>query len=103
MQSKREEITAALLKSYKTKRSNLYIVDPVALDIAERFSVRRICDKDNRHNIANGFVCEIETQLIERGLLVTADTTHGPGVRTATEKERKRSDCSQISPTPLGI
>lgn len=102
LESKREEIAAALLKSYKTERSNLYIVNPVALDITERFSVRRICDKENRHNIASGFVCEIETQLIERGLLVTADTTHGSGVRTATEKERKALGLLPEQPDTLG-
>lgn len=92
LESKREEITAALLKRCKTKRSNLYIVSPFAMEIAEQFSVKRVCDKENRHNKAYRFVSDIVDQLIEQGLLVTAKTRHGDGVRTATAKERKALD-----------
>lgn len=102
LETKREEITAALLKSYKTKRSNLYIVDPVAPDIAERFSVRRICDKENHHNIAYRFVSDIVDQLLEQGLLVTAKATHGDGIRATTDKEKKALGFLPQQPDTLG-
>lgn len=102
LETKREEITAALLRSYKTKRSNLYIVDPVAPDIAKRFSVRRVCDKENHHNKANGFVSDIVHQLLEQGLLVAAKTTHGDGIRAATDKEKKSLGFLPQQPDALG-
>ena len=102
LEAKREEITAALLRSYKTKRSNLYIVDPVAPDIAKRFSVRRVCDKENHHNIANGFVSDIVHQLLGQGLLVAAKTTYGDGIRAATDKEKKALGFIPQQPNALG-
>lgn len=102
LESKREEITAAILENYKTKRSNLYIVAPVTLRIAERFSVRRVCDKDNHHNLANRFVGDIVTQLLEQGLLVKANTTHGEGIRAATAKEKKAFGFLPEQPDTLG-
>ena len=102
LESRREEITAAILESYKTKRSNLYIVAPVALEIAERFSIRRVCDKENHHNLANRFVGDIITQLLERGLLVAAATRQGEGIRSATAKEKKVFGFLPEQPDTLG-
>lgn len=102
LESKREEISATILKCCKTKRSSIYLVGPVALDIAERFSVKRICDKENRHNIAYRFVTDIMDQLIEQGLLVTAKTTHGDGIRAATDKEKKALGFHPQQPDALG-
>lgn len=102
LESRREEITAAILESYKTKRSNLYIVAPVALEIAERFSIRRVCDKENHHNLANRFVGDIVTQLLEQGLLVAAATRQGEGIRAATAKEKKAFGFLPEQPDTLG-
>ena len=49
LEAKRDEITAYILEKCRTKRSNLYIVAPVAVRVAEHFEVCRLCDKD-RHN-----------------------------------------------------
>ena len=102
LESKREEITAAILERCKTKRSNLYKVGPIAPDIAEQFTVRRICDKENNHNIAYSFVSDVVDQLIEQGLLITAKTTYGDGIRAATDKEKKALGFLPQQPDTLG-
>ena len=88
LEAKRDEITDYILKKCRTKRSNLYIVDPVATHIAKHFEVCRLCDKDRHNKIGNQFVAELMEQLIQRGRLVTAKTSYGEGIRTATNKER---------------
>lgn len=88
LEAKRDEITDYILKKCRTKCSNLYIVDPVATHIAKHFEVCRLCDKDRRNKIGNQFVAELMEQLIQRGRLVTAKTSYGEGIRTATNKER---------------
>ena len=47
LEAKRGEITAFILEQCRTKRSNLYITDPVAVIVAEQFEVCRLCDKDS--------------------------------------------------------
>ena len=87
LESKREEITQTILEQCRTKRKNLYVAGPVALNVAQRFSVRRLCDKDGKHNLANQFVGKLMEQLVQKGRLVTAETRNGPGIRTATDAE----------------
>ena len=58
----------------------LFSVAPVAMQIAERFSVRRVCDKENHSNLANRFVGDVVTRLLEQGLLVAATTRQGEGI-----------------------
>lgn len=87
LETKREEITHEILERCRTKRKNLYITGPVALNVAQKFSVHRLCDKEGKHNLANRFVGELMEQLVQDGLLVTRKTRNGPGVRTATDAE----------------
>ena len=88
LESKRDEITAYILEKCRTKRSNLYIVAPVEPHVAEHFKICRLCDKDGRNQIGNQFVTELMDQLLQKGWLVSGKTTHGEGIRTATDKER---------------
>ena len=85
LEAKRGEITDFILEQCRTKRSNLYITDPVAIIVAEQFEVCRLCDKDN--GVGKRFVAELMAQLLQEGRLVAAETTHGEGIRTATAKE----------------
>ena len=87
LEGRREEIIRAILERCRTKRKNLYITGPVALNVAQKFSVHRLCDKEGKHNLANRFVGELMEQLVQDGLLVTTKTRNGPGVRTATDAE----------------
>lgn len=89
LETRREEITAFILKQCKTKRSNLYITDPIASYFAQIFEICRLCDKDRRNAVGNHFMSELIDQLLQEGRLVTAETTHGMGIRSATARELK--------------
>ncbi len=88
LEAKRDEITGYILETCRTKRSDLYIVAPIALHVAEHFEIRRLCDKDGRNKIGNQFVAEVMDELLQKGWLVAGKTSHGEGIRTATNKER---------------
>ena len=88
LEAKRDEITGYILETCRTKRSDLYIVAPIALHVAEHFEIRRLCDKDGRNKIGNQFVAELMDELLQKGWLVAGKTSHGEGIRTATNKER---------------
>lgn len=87
LEARRGEITQAILERYQTKRKNLYVTGSAVLSIAKKFSVRRLCDKDGKNNLANRYVGELVEQLIQEGQLVTAETRNGCGIRTATAME----------------
>lgn len=87
LEARRDEISAFILEQCRTKRANLYIVDPVADRIAEHFEVRRLSDRDRRNSIGKRFVSELVTQLLREGRLVAAETDCGTGIRSATGKE----------------
>ncbi len=89
LEARRGEITAFILKQCRTKRTNLYIVAPVALSIAKKFEICRLCDRERDNAVGNRFVSEVIGQLLQEGRLVAAETTHGEGIRTATPKEIK--------------
>ena len=88
LESKRDEITSYILERCRTKRRNLYIVAPVAEDVAAKFEICRLCDKDRHNRIGNRFVADLMDELFQKGWLVSGKTTHGDGIRTATDKER---------------
>ena len=88
LEAKRGEITNYILERCRTKRSNLYTVAPIAVHVAEHFEIRRPCDKDRRNKIGNQFVAELMEELLQKGWLVAGKTSHGEGIRTATNKER---------------
>ena len=87
LEAKRGEITRFILEQCRTKRSNLYITDPVAERVAQQFEICRLCDKDRKNSVGKRFMAELVAQLLQEGRLVTAETTHGEGIRTATAKE----------------
>lgn len=88
LEAQRDEITAYILEQCKTKRRKLYIVAPVAEHVAAKFEIRRLCDKNRDNKIGNKFVADLMAQLLQKGWLVSAQTSHGEGIRTATDKER---------------
>ena len=98
LEAKRDEITAYILERCRTKRSNLYIVAPVAVRVAEHFEVCRLCDKDRHNKVGNQFVAELMDELLQKGWLVAAETSQGKGIRTATPKERgiSRQPAAQV-------
>ena len=89
LEAKHEEITAFILEHCRTKRTNLYITDPVAARFAEHFEILRLCDRDRHNAVGNRFMSELINRLLQEGRLVSAETTHGAGIRTATARELK--------------
>lgn len=89
LEAKREEITAFILEQCRTKRANLYITDPVALHFAEHFEICRLCDRNRQNDVGKRFMSELIDQLLQEGRLVSAETTHGMGIRSATARESK--------------
>ena len=87
LEAKRGEITNFILEQCRTKRSNLYIVDSVADRVAQRFEICRLCDRDRHNGVGKRFAAELMAQLVQEGRLVTAETDHREGIRTATAKE----------------
>ena len=87
LEAKRGEITDFILEQCRTKCSDLYITDPVAVIVAEQFEVCRLCDKDRNNGVGKRFVAELMEQLLREGRLVSAKTAYGEGIRTATAKE----------------
>lgn len=97
LETKRDEITSYILERCRTKRRNLYIVAPVAGDVAAKFEICRLCDKDRRNRVGNRFVADLMDELLRKGWLVSAQTSHGEGIRTATDKERgARQSVTQV-------
>jgi len=98
LEAKRDEITVFVLEQCRTKRTNLYITDPVALRIAEHFEIRRLCDRSRHNAVGIRFMSELIDQLLRQGRLLTAETDYGKGIRTATAKElqRRRQPVEQV-------
>lgn len=88
LEVQRDKITAYILERCRTKRRNLYVVAPVAEHVAAKFEPRRLCDKDRHNKVGNKFVADLMAELLQKGWLVSAQTSHGEGIRTATDKER---------------
>ena len=88
LETQRDEITAYILEQCRTKRRNLYIVAPVAEHVAAKFEIHRLCDKNRHNKIGNKFVADLMDELLRKGWLVSAQTSCGEGIRTATNKER---------------
>lgn len=89
LEARCDEITVFTLEQCRTKRTNLYITAPVALHLAERFEIRRLCDRDRHNAVGIRFMSEMVECLLQQGRLRSSETTHGRGIRTATAKELK--------------
>ncbi len=98
LESRKDEITDVILKYCQSRRSNRYLTGPVASDIAVRTAPKRVGDQGYSNKTAINFMGGLIGQLVEKGLLVTADTAQGPGIRTATEKEQRAHRLEESGP-----
>ena len=71
---------------------------PGAESIARLFSVRRVNDKDGKHDLAGPFVENLIGQMLREGRLVAAETRYGVGIRTATNEELNAQGLDRSSP-----
>ena len=97
LESKRGEIAAEILNQCKTRRRNLFVTDPVALNVAQHFAIPRLSDKDKNGTVINQFVSQVLTELVAEGKLIAAKTKYGTGLRTASEKERRLPRMEEVS------
>ena len=72
LERQREEIIRTILERCRTKRKNLYITGSFVMNVAQKFSVHRLCDKEGRKHLANRFVEALVEQLIRAGRLLPA-------------------------------
>jgi len=100
LNSEREIIEKELLEALTTKRSNLYITDVgyfgVCGNVAKQHSVKRLAiegkksfhgEDDTTDGICTTFVSDIFKSLVNEGKIVSSNTRHGTGYRTANKKE----------------
>lgn len=87
LDSRKEEISEVILRTYKTKRRNLYIVEDLTRRIGEPFLIRRVSSKDKNGDKAFLMVGRLIEEMIADGRLVTAETRHGLGIRTAVKAD----------------
>lgn len=95
LEEKREEITCAILESYKTKRRNLYIKSYVPHSIIRNYEMGRIgnnCDGMSDSQMAYGFACSIFESLMADHKIISAPTRNGIGYRTATSKDNFKEE-----------
>lgn len=95
LDSKRDEMTAAILEHFRTKRKNLYITGYSADKISAPYVIKRVQSKEKYGDKAELLVSQLIQELIEGGQLVTAQTRNGQGIRTATDVE-----LAQWQPSP---
>jgi len=93
LDEKRDAIANDVLNVFKTKRSNLYVIDLyTALKSAwKKYDIKRL-DRNNYDNekILSAFVQPIFDELLKEGRIVSCNTKHGLGYKTfLSEKERK--------------
>lgn len=96
--SRQAEIEAEILKHYQTRRRNLYVTGPGAESIARLFSVRRVSDKDGKHDLAGPFVENLIGQMLREVRLVAAETRYGAGIRAATSEELNAQGLERSGP-----
>lgn len=88
-----EEIEADLLQAFTTKRKNLYIVPsywsgPIAA-LSGKYTIRRRSCESGQDGVCCEFLNSVFEKLVEAGKIVSAETKHGTGYRTAKKDEQK--------------
>lgn len=87
LEENKNNIESDILKAFKTKRKNLYVVQSSAVieNIKEKYRIQRIqehiCRSSN--NLEWKFVSEIFEQLLKDNKIIVAKTKSGNGYRTA--------------------
>lgn len=93
LESKRIEIANDILESHKTKRSNLYRIGYTCLDtVFKKYQIRRLSHHSasySSNDIDWKYIEGVFNDLIKENKILTAQTKHGTGYRTAKEKELK--------------
>jgi len=87
----RSEMVQAILSAYKTKRRNLFIPGDISEQVGKPFRILRVGVGNTADDMAYERVRQLTEELIAEGLLVTAQTTRGRGIRTAVQTGSKNA------------
>lgn len=87
----RDEMVNAILTAYQTKRRNLYITGDQSERIGKPFRVLRLASKNESGDMAFERVNQLTEELIAGRQLITAQTRHGRGVRSAVPADTGRA------------
>jgi len=95
LEQQREAITKDILERFRTKRRNLYIAGYNLLDsINAKYRIKRVDKKNQYCDLEAAFVSDIFHELMEKGLIVTAETRNGTGFRAAKSDEIPKDEKS---------
>ena len=84
LESRKEEIQAAILERFKTKRRNLFRVGDQSEAIARPFLLRRMETRNTRdEDMSVAYVRNLIEKMIADGRLTVSQTRYGRGIRTA--------------------
>jgi hypothetical protein len=94
LKSKRQYIEQDILEAFKTKRSNLYITSSWSCvnNVLDKYRIKRLSHYIgviSSDNLDVKYFLEVFQELVDKGLIVTAQTKSGTGYRTKTSKEKK--------------
>lgn len=96
LEERKEEILDKLIGTFKTKRSNLYIIDTYSVisNISKNYTLSYIdtnslTNINHEGNIASTFITKLFNNLVEQRLILEADTRNGKGYRSLNAKELK--------------
>ena len=89
LDAQKQAIEADLMRLYTTKRSNLYIV-PGSFSgpekcLEKQYHIRRNKCQGYNDGPCYEYMVKVRENLVDRGLLVKADTKHGTGYRTVKQ------------------
>lgn len=92
LEQKRNEIESELLEILTTKRRNLYIClgygsNPLSVVADKHFIPRREAERSTDDGTGINYVRGIFDDLVDQGRIVSAETKHGTGYRTAKKDE----------------
>lgn len=93
LDGQKQEIKADLLAAFTTKRSNLYIVPSSfsgpCFTLAEKYSIPRWACEHGQDAHCVRYMQHLLDACVQSGEIVTAQTKHGTGYRTAKKQARK--------------
>ena len=91
LRSRREEITADILRNYKTKSRDMFYTGNMTEIIGRKYRILRVgCDSQS-YDMAFRYIDELTEELITDGRLITGNTKYGRGIRTALKSELQPS------------
>ena len=89
LRSRREEITAGILRNYPTKSRDMFYTGNMTEIIGRKYRIFRVGCDSQPYDMAFRYIDELTEELIADGRLITGDTKHGRGIRTALQSEQK--------------